>query len=203
MKITVIVADASPLITLAVADALDILLLPEVKVIIPDMVNFEVTRHINKQGARELQEWIGLHQFKEVFLGSTETFNEFVIIHELNPSVKSRNRGEMAAVEILQMEINNGVDAAILLFEDSDIKKANFIARLPDNVLVMSTSTFLDGLQKMNLITSSDEILKKAVKIRGDDILNREIIPMSNVEDLEESWTSSFCLDQNHRILDN
>ena len=60
MKITVIVADASPLITLAVADALDILLLPEVKVIIPDRVNFEVTRHINKQGARELQEWIGL-----------------------------------------------------------------------------------------------------------------------------------------------
>jgi predicted nucleic acid-binding protein len=50
MKISLIVTDASPLITLAVADALDILLMPEVKVIIPDRVNFEVIRHINKPG---------------------------------------------------------------------------------------------------------------------------------------------------------
>ena len=58
MKISLIVTDASPLITLAVADALDTLLMPEVKVIIPDMVNFEVIRHINNPGSRELLNWV-------------------------------------------------------------------------------------------------------------------------------------------------
>jgi predicted nucleic acid-binding protein len=171
MRISLIVTDASPLITLAVADALGTLLMPEVKVIIPDMVNFEVTRHINMPGSRELLDWIGAHQFSEVFVGSTESFYEFTILHELNPSIKTKNRGEQAAAEILERELNNGVDAAILLFEDSDIKKANFLIRLPDNVLIMSTSTFLDGLQQRNLIASADEILQKAVNIRGENIL--------------------------------
>ena len=192
MKISLIVTDASPLITLAVADALDTLLMPEVKVIIPDMVNFEVIRHINKPGSRELLNWVSLHQFREVFVGSTETFNEFTILHEINPAVKTKNRGEQAAAEILERELENGVDAAIFLFEDSDIKKANFLVRLPDNVLVMSTSTFLDGLQQRNLIDSANEILQKAVTIRGDAILNRIIIPMSGVEGTEKSWSSAF-----------
>jgi len=192
MKISLIVTDASPLITLAVADALDTLLMPEVKVIIPDMVNFEVTRHINKPGSRELLDWISAHQFSEVFVGSTESFYEFTILHELNPSIKTQNRGEQAAAEILEREFKNGVDAAILLFEDSDIKKANFLIRLPDNALIMSTSTFLDGLQLRNLITSADEILQKAVNTRGEAILKRAIIPMSGVKDITESWTSTF-----------
>ena len=192
MKISLIVTDASPLITLAVADALDTLLMPEVKVIIPDMVNFEVIRHINKPGSRELLNWVSSHQFREVFVGSTETFNEFTILHEINPSVKTKNRGEQAAAEILERELENGVDAAIFLFEDSDIKKANFLVRLPDNVLVMSTSTFLDGLQQRNLIDSANEILQKAVTIRGDAILNKIIIPMSGVEGTEKSWSSAF-----------
>ena len=164
----------------------------EVKVIIPDIVSFEVTRHINKPGSRELLNWVSSHQFREVFVGSTETFNEFTILHELNPSVKTKNRGEQAAAEILERELENGVDAAIFLFEDSDIKKANFLVRLPDNVLVMSTSAFLDGLQQRNLIDSADEILQKAVTIRGDAILNRIIIPMSGVEGTKKSWSSAF-----------
>jgi predicted nucleic acid-binding protein len=192
MKISLIVTNASPLITLAVADALDTLLMREVKVIIPDMVNFEVIRHINKPGSRELLNWVSSHQFREVFVGSTETFNEFTILHEINPSVKTKNRGEQAAAEILERELENGVDAAIFLFEDSDIKKANFLVRLPDNVLVMSTSVFLDGLQQRNLIDSTDEILQKAVTLRGDAILNRVIIPMSGVEGTEKSWSSAF-----------
>jgi predicted nucleic acid-binding protein len=192
MKISLIVTDASPLITLAIADALDTLLLPEVKVIIPDMVNFEVTRHINKPGSRELLDWISAHQFREVFVGSTEVFYEFVILHELNPTVKTKNRGEQAAAEILERELKNGVDAAIFLFEDSDIKKANFLVRLPDNVLIMSTSTFLDGLQQKGLIASADEILQKAVNTRGEAIQKRSIVPMSGVKNMEESWASDL-----------
>ncbi|WP_432743317.1 hypothetical protein ABXJ76_01145 [Methylobacter sp. G7] len=192
MKITLIVTDASPLITLAVADALDTLLLLEIKVIIPDMVNFEVTRHRNKPGSKEIQEWIISHQFKQVFVGNTEVYSEFTILHALNPSTRSNNRGEQAAAEILKKELENGIDAAIFLFEDSDIKKAGFLVRLPDNVLVMSTSAFLDGLQHINLIASADKILQKAVSIRGNEVANRSILPMPGVEDREDSWSSTF-----------
>ena len=42
MKISLVVTEASPLITLAMADALDTLLLQKVPVIVPDMVEYEV-----------------------------------------------------------------------------------------------------------------------------------------------------------------
>jgi len=114
------------------------------------------------------------------------------MLHEINPSIKSKNRGEQAAAEILQSEIDNKADAAILLFEDSDIKKANFLVRLPSNVLILSTSTFLEGLQQKKLIVSADEILQRAVKIRGEGILKRTKIPMPDVKDISDSWPSSF-----------
>ncbi len=192
MQISLIVTDASPLITLAIAESLDTLLMLDVRVIIPDMVNFEVTRHIHKPGSKELLDWIKLHQFNEVFIGSTEVFSEYIMLHELDPSIKSRNRGEQAAAEILKSEIDNKMEAAILLFEDSDIKKANFLVRLPSNVLIMSTSTFLEGLQQKKLIVSADKVLQRAVKIRGEGILKRIKIPMSDVEDISDSWPSNF-----------
>ena len=72
MKISLIVTDASPLITLAIADALDTLLMLDVRVIIPDMVNFEVTRHIDKPGSKELLDWIKSEAVKKL------TSNNFV-----------------------------------------------------------------------------------------------------------------------------
>jgi len=192
MKISLIVTDASPLITLAIAESLDTLLMLDVRVIIPDMVNFEVTRHIDKPGSKELLNWIKLHQFNEVFIGSTEVFSEYIMLQKIDPLVKSRNRGEQAAAEILKSEIDNKTEAAILLFEDSDIKKANFLVRLPSNVLIMSTSTFLEGLQQRKLIVSADKVLQRAVKIRGEGILKRIKIPMEDVEDISDSWPSNF-----------
>jgi len=192
MKISLIVTDASPLITLAIAESLDTLLMLDVRVIIPDMVNFEVTRHIDKPGSKELLNWIKLHQFNEVFIGSTEVFSEYIMLQKIDPSVKSSNRGEQAAAEILKSEIDNKTEAAILLFEDSDIKKANFLVRLPSNVLIMSTSTFLEGLQQRKLIVSADKVLQRAVKIRGEGILKRIKIPMADVEDISDSWPSNF-----------
>ena len=49
-----IVTDASPLITLAAARALDCLLMPGVPVLIPDMVHAAVTRDTARLGAEAL-----------------------------------------------------------------------------------------------------------------------------------------------------
>jgi hypothetical protein len=111
MRISLIVTDASPLITLAVAGALDILLMPEVRVIIPDMVSFEVTRHINKPGSRELLDWISAHQFSEVFVGSTEVFYEFLILASadeiLQNAVKTRGEAIQKRVIITMSGVEN------------------------------------------------------------------------------------------------
>ena len=178
-EIVLIVTDASPLITLAVAGELDVLLLPRARVIVPDMVMFEVARHEDKAGARETMSWIKAHEGKDLVIGKTQEYEEFKILYKQDPKTKTRNRGEQAAAEILTAELKTDLDAAILLFEDSDIKKANFLVRLPDNVLVMSTSTYLDGLQRAKLISSADNILNRATEIRGREINNRTMQAMT------------------------
>jgi len=191
MKISLIVTDASPLITLAVAGGLDTLLIPGVRVIVPDMVRFEVIRHPGKPGAQETLDWLRMHE-KDVSVGSTEVWEEYEQLLIINPTIKSRSRGEEAAGEILGRELDHGVDAAILLFEDSDVKKTNFLTRMPDNVLVMSTSTFLDGLEQTGLIHNADEILQKAVSIRGEKILEKQMLITEGAEELKTTWMRSM-----------
>lgn len=185
-RVSLIVTDASPLITLSVAGALDTLLLTGIKVIIPDMVRFEVTRHTDKPGAEALLDWIRLHDTKDVFIGSTEVYEEFSILSQVNPHTKSKSRGEFSAAEILTREIEAGVEAAILLFEDSDLKKPSFALRMPPYVLMASTSEFLDGLQRKGLIKSANDILSRAVHIRGSEILRRESIQTSGMDTVIE-----------------
>ena len=188
MSISLIVTDASPLITLAVAGALDVLLLPRLRVILPDMVRHEIVRHPEKPGAAEVMEWIRAHEPDAVSVGSTTEYEEFLILQKANPGVKIRNRGELAAAEILSHELDNKVDAAILLFEDSDIRKPNFLIRLPDQVLVMSTSEFLAGLESAKLIKSAQAILAKAVTLRGNAVLSRYIDATAGAERIREDW---------------
>jgi hypothetical protein len=186
MKISLIVTDASPLITLAVAGELDALLVPGIQVIVPDMVRFEVIRHANKPGSQEILDWLRLHE-KKVLIGSTEVWEEYEQLLLINPLAKSRSRGEEAAGEILNHELSSGVDAAILLFEDSDVKKTNFLIRMPDNVLVMSTSTFLRGLQKSGFIPDANTILQKAVAIRSESVLKDHIHATNGAENLVQT----------------
>lgn len=196
MKISLIVTDASPLITLAVAGELDVLLLPRIKIIIPDMVRFEVVRHIDRPGAIDILDWIGEHENRDLVVGKTVEYDEFKILYKYDHNVKTRNRGEQAAAEILASELQHGADAAILLFEDSGIRKTNFLVRLPDNVLVMSTSAFLAGLQKKGWIKSADDILSRAVQMPGNGIRTRTVQATEGAEGLEDSWESSFARKQ-------
>ncbi|RFP11594.1 hypothetical protein D0T25_26450 [Duganella sp. BJB488] len=91
MKIALIVTDASPLITLAVAGALDTLTLLGVRVVIPDMVRFEVVRHAAKPGAQEFLDWLDINRDK-VEIGDTEEYAEFAALLALNPALRTRNR---------------------------------------------------------------------------------------------------------------
>ena len=187
MNIALIVTDAGPLITLAVADALDSLMLLGVRVVIPDMVRFEVTRHADKPGAQEFVAWLERNA-DVVEIGETEEYTEFIELLALNPALRTRNRGEMAAAEVLANELVGGIDAGLLLFEDSDVRKANFLVRIPDNVLILSTSTFLHGLQRRKLIADAEEILDRATAIRGPTARAAGALASSGAEDVLNAW---------------
>jgi hypothetical protein len=169
------VTDSGPLITLGVAGALDALLAPNLPVVLPDMVRYEVIRDLSRPGAQEVADWIRSHEGARLRVASTEVFEEFQLLLAVKPGAKTAGRGEQAAAEVLGRELESKDYGAILIFEDSDVRKQNFLLRLPDEVLVTSTSEFLFGLESLNLVSSAQEILDRATDIRGNEILRRSV----------------------------
>jgi hypothetical protein len=193
-RISLIVADSGPLITLALADSLDVLLRQNQRVIIPDLVKYEVTRDSSKPGALQIHEWIRNHEPEDVFVASTEIFENFLIVLKAKPNtvrVKGLT-GEEAASEVLKREIGKHNDVAILLFEDGDVKADNFVFRAPDNVLVMSTSEYLYGMEKAHLIDSAMDIIARAVPIRGQKIKNRFLKATPGAEEFVENYPAQL-----------
>jgi hypothetical protein len=174
-RFALIVTDAGPLITLAVAQALDTLLLAKLPVIVPDMVRFEVVRDSSKPGAQEVADWIRRHEGDGVRVASTEVFEEYQVLLAANPATRTKDRGEQAAAEVLGRELTDPQRGAILLFEDSGVRKQNFLIRLPDEVLVLSTSEFLFGLESARLLTSAADVLARATTLRGNQVLERHV----------------------------
>jgi hypothetical protein len=183
---SLIVTDSGPLITLAVAESLDFLFRAELPVIIPDMVRHEVIQDQSKPGAALVAEWIRLNDPHRLTVGTTEVFEEFMLLKSLNPSTKTKNRGEQAASEILGRELEGKDFGAVLLFEDTAVRKVNFLTRLPDCVVVTSTSEFLFGLESRGLIPGAQSVLDRAVDVRGNDILVRSLVGTSGSEPIQE-----------------
>ena len=55
------------------------------------------------------------------------------------------------------------------------VRKPNFLVRLPDEVVVASTSEFLFGLERHGLLPDAAAVLARAVSLRGNDILTRHL----------------------------
>lgn len=163
-RLGLIVTDASPLITLAVADALDCLLKPGLPVLVPDMVYAEVTRDLSRLGATSVVGWVR-DRHEAVRIVPTEVFAEFQSLLSVNPRTRSGGRGEQAALEVLGHEIANDAELeAVLLFEDKDVESRAFVRALPPRVSAVSTGDFLRELEAAGLIQSADHILDLAAE---------------------------------------
>lgn len=187
MNFSLIITDSGPLITLAIAGSLDVLFLPNLPVIVPDMVRHEVIQDLSKPGAQLVAQWIRSNEPHRLAVSPTEVYEEFMLLKSMNPATKTRNRGEQAAAEVLGKELENKDFGAILLFEDSAVRKTNFLTRLPDCVVVASTSEYLFGLESRNLLPSAQAILDQAVNVRGNDVLIRYLAGTEGSEPVE-SW---------------
>ncbi len=153
-----IVTDTSPLFTLVLADALDILLRPGLPISIPDAVYIEATRVRGAPGADRIVEWINSH-LDMVRIIPTEIGIDQQRRLEEGRSI--RGLGEQAAIETLDRFLRSDPTAeALLLFEDTDVEKRRAI--VDERVGLISTGDFLRELEGAKLIQSSDYILDQA-----------------------------------------
>jgi hypothetical protein len=159
-RFSLIVTDTSPLITLALAGALDALLRPGLSVSIPDAVYIEATRVHGAPGAEQIVDWINAHLDlvrivpTDVGIDQQRRFEE---------GRSARALGEQAALEVLDRFLRASPGAeALLLFEDSDVSKRRAI--VDERVSLISTGDFLRELEAAGLIQSTDHILDEAAE---------------------------------------
>lgn len=155
---TLIVTDTSPLLTLALADSLDMLLRPGIPITIPDAVYVEATRVHGAPGASTIVEWINDH-LDQVRIVPTEAGIDQQ--RRLEEGRSLRGLGEQAAIEALERYLAANTQAqALLLFEDTDIEKRRAV--VDERASLISTGDFLRELEAAGLIQSTDYVLQRA-----------------------------------------
>ncbi|WP_089729294.1 hypothetical protein [Candidatus Thiosymbion oneisti] len=152
--------DAGPLITLAYADALDLLLEPAWNLALVDMVLHEVTRN-ETPTSDKLAEWA---RDRQVEVLSTRTYAHHQRMRtDSVSSSRKRNLGELAIQEVMnELALESPPRTGVFLFEDHKIARAGFF--LPDNCRKVSTRAFLLFLENRGGIQSAAEIERRAVR---------------------------------------
>lgn len=141
--------DAGPLITLAYADALDLLFKPGWTLNIVDMVMHEVTRNQTPTSAR-LAAWVDSHRIPLV---GTTTFTNYQRALQSNDEPRRKNLGELAIQETLNaFGLSEPPKVGVFLFEDHKIARSSF--RIPPQCHKISTRAFLVFLEENDLIPS-------------------------------------------------
>ena len=155
----VVLPDAGPLITLAYADALDLLLKPGWPVVIVDMVLYEVMRNDTPTSAK-IGAWVA---DRSIPIESTRTFAHYCdALAEALSQVRKANLGEIAVQEAMNaLALSAPGTTGVFLFEDHKIARASFL--LPDNCRKVSTRAWLLFLEGKGWIDSAADIERAAI----------------------------------------
>jgi hypothetical protein len=146
--------DAGPLITLAYANALDMLLKPGWRVGVVDMVLHEVTRS-QTPASEKIAKWAAQ---VDVDILPTQT----LAVHLKNP-LRKAHLGEQAIQETLnQFALSETTRSAVLLLEDHAIARNTFF--VPPGCQTGSTRAFLIFLQDKDWIASASAVERAAVQ---------------------------------------
>jgi len=148
--------DAGPLITLAYADALDLLLKPGWSVALVDMVLHEVTRNQTPTSTR-IAAWARENSIPVLATNIYHRYREA----GTTSSARKANLGELAIQEAMSGFSLAADQTGVFLFEDHKIARASFL--LPDNCRKVSTRAFLLFLEQQDLIDSATEIERRAI----------------------------------------
>ena len=159
----VLLPDAGPLITLAYADALDVLFRPGWSVALVDMVLYEVTRN-QTPTSEKLAQWAQAHQLPILPTRIHERYQLTLSSSSVAP--RKSNLGELAIQESMNnFALEDPPKTGVFLFEDHKIARASFI--VPDNCRKVSTRAFLLFLEQKGWLasaTSATDIERKAIQ---------------------------------------
>jgi len=155
----VVLPDAGPLITLAYADMLDLLLTPGWPVRVVDMVLHEVTRNATPTSAK-IGEWVAE---RSISILPTRTCLRYLSAQAGGtPPPRKANLGEIAIQEAMtELALGEPVTTGVFLFEDHKIARASFL--LPDNCRKISTRAWLLFLEGKGWIDSAAAIERAAI----------------------------------------
>lgn len=151
----VLLPDAGPLITLAYAQALDLLFKPGWRVAVVDMVLNEVTRN-QTPTSQKLAAWAAQDRVQVL---PTQT-----LAAHLKLARRQAHLGELAIQETMnQFALQNPPQKAVLLFEDHAIARNSFF--VPPSCQKISTRAFLIFLEQKGWIESAAAIERQAIQM--------------------------------------
>lgn len=152
--------DAGPLITLAYADALDLLLLPIWAVHIVDMVLHEVTRNETPTSAA-ISQWVSRRSLP--IIPTTTLQYHLQQLTRASDKARTANLGEIAIQEVMNGHaLKDSLTTGVFLFEDHRIASTSFL--LPENCRKVSTRAFLSFLEETSAIQSALAIERRAIE---------------------------------------
>ncbi len=167
MTISLVVTDASPLITLALADRLDVLLLPQWPIAVPDAVYNEAVDPRFVDG-RRIGAWIN-DNAKLVRIESTRKGIQQTALRAVG--MPARDFGELSAIEVCGRHLQQSrSEEAILLYEDADLRLLR--AAINPRIKLLTTGSFLAALQANGRIQSATEIID-AAELAGRNMQNQ------------------------------
>lgn len=151
--------DAGPLITLAYAHALDLLLIPGWTVKVVDMVVHELTRQTTPT-VQSISSWL---ESNPVEVLPTDIFTHYQgQLQAGGQAPKRSNLGEFAIQEIMnRLAVQAPERVGLFLFEDHKIASAQFL--IPAQCQKISTRSFLIFLEQRGLIPSAAEVVRAAI----------------------------------------
>jgi hypothetical protein len=202
-RITIVIPDAGPLISLAMGNALDLLLAvrPGVELVVTDIVHFETTALSNR-----FADGVQIADFFEKNkqrIAVKETTIGKLALPDLKRQLENganvqwgEDYGELSIISFIKgARTFNPGNPTMVLIED-DWFEENAYA-LPGNMHLVSTGSFLNGLERRGIIPSAkeikDRIVKKRPGFRVDHLLDRaaEKIPEGT------AWEASFSTQAN------
>ena len=159
-ELATLLPDAGPLITLAYADALDLLCKPSWPIVLVDRVLHEVTRN-QTPTSEKLARWV---ESSKVAIGATRTFRYHQkTLAAGTATVRQSNLGELAIQETMNdFALDQPQQTGVFLFEDHKIARASFF--VPDNCRKISTRAFLLFLEQKGWLESAAEIERRAIQ---------------------------------------
>ena len=155
----VLFPDAGPLITLAYADALDLLLKPGWMLAVVDMVLLEVTRN-QTPTSDAIKRWLDRHR---VSIRTTRTCEHHRVELKRSEQPSKSNLGELAVQEVMNdLALMRPPQPCVFLFEDHKIARASFM--VPEHCMKVSTRAFLIYIEEQGWIESAARIERQAIQ---------------------------------------